>query len=749
MKTTTVAFLGTPGAVARSFERSTGQNFQSVGRNTGNLAFQYAMWEAIRDPKIPVDFDFDPAWVKERCSVVVVPAANFLYSGFDLGGLADRLEATGLPIFVAGLGMQAFRSPVEVTLKPGTDRLLRVMASHEAPILVRGHYTADVLDRYGIRNFRILGCPSNFISSDVALGASLQSRLTAGAESIAFAPTFYHYNADWEGKVYSSLIDDIALIVAQDPEAAVDLARGSRTDASRDWLETSAGFLSQLSERDRTAAARKLAAYFSAEAWLEAYQAVDLVVGSRIHGAVLGWQAGRPGIVLSYDLRTEELASTMSMPFIKIERLPERPSPAFFEEEIARALHTYDARRRELAGVFIEALETAGLTPAPRLEALTGDGAPASAIGAKTRFWGFLEQYNRRVVSGWVAAASEVAPPSLSLRIDDKHIATDTPHAPRSDIKPRGWAFSFDVPHDLDIASVATVAVQIADSREHIRNSPVTVSFLDGDEKKVLRGKDGYLFLQNDTNAVLDQLTGKRPLTARELEAWRTHFQNTERWTEQLGARIIELVAPCKASVLESYLPDDLEVSVARPVHQLIDAFDALGLSRSELLYPLAELKALSDARAYSKGDTHWTDVGAAAVAERILARLGRADNAAAPTFQTEFRNADLLGKLGGICVEQVPVAHFASKAQKVEDNGAKGNGRYQRYVSKHPAAEGRLLFAHDSFGEWLIPHLAVNFRETHCFWSPSVSEATIGAFLPEVILFERAERFIILPPKE
>jgi hypothetical protein len=99
-----IAVIGTPGRVPVSYRRDTASAFAEVGHNTGNLAFQHAVWSLLADDKLGFTFDFDPAVVRERARLVCIPAANFLYNGFDLGGLADRLAATGLPLMVLGLG---------------------------------------------------------------------------------------------------------------------------------------------------------------------------------------------------------------------------------------------------------------------------------------------------------------------------------------------------------------------------------------------------------------------------------------------------------------------------------------------------------------------------------------------------------------------------------------------------------------------------------------------------------------------
>ena len=51
-----------------------------------------------------------------------------------------------------------------------------------------------------------------------------------------------------------------------------------------------------------------------------------------------------------------------------------------------------------------------------------------------------------------------------------------------------------------------------------------------------MAGKDGWLFLDNDTNMVVKQHTGELLLTPGELQHWQLILENRTSWTERLGA---------------------------------------------------------------------------------------------------------------------------------------------------------------------------------------------------------------------
>lgn len=762
--TTTVAVIGTSGRLVKSFADKTAAAFSMVGHNTGNLAFQYATWHAFTDPKCAVSFDFDPDQVRERARLVCLPAANFLYTGFDLGGLAARLEATNLPLMVLGLGAQAFRAIDEVTLKPGTLRLLRLMAERCKLIMVRGPHTAAVLERHGVNNFEILGCPSNFVNPNPHLGEEILSRWRAHQEMLAYAPTFYSYNAEFERKIYETNASRIVDIVVQDPLSAVALARGERSVQLATWLGQSGGFLSSLPKDDRQRAFAKLRVFFDAEAWMEAYRHVDGVLGSRIHGVNLAWQAGRAALVVSYDLRTQELAETMGIPMLKSQGLDEKRIMEMFDDRVRECAQQYDIKRASLARKFATLLEAHQVAPSHELLKLgiregtlslegvqTDPSLPSLCSGPKRATWGFLEQYNRSRISGWVAA-SDNEPPGILIRLNGRQIDRVVPTTTRPDLGPNAWSFDAKVPASALTRDVMPVEAIIEETGKHLGNSPVVQSFAADDDRKVLRGREGWLFLQNDTNAVLDQIRGRRLLSTSEIDDWVRFLRRLDDVAASHRCTALYLVAPNKECVYAEYL-SDVQLSPERPVFQLMQLADTLALKNVRFVYPLEALRRRAELVGYPKGDSHWTDFGALiALRELIAAGEGAFGQVPSPPvaedFSTHWAHADLLSKLGGSCVEPQPLLKRRPNVQRTSSNGVINTGRVLEYRSETAESTGTLLFVHDSFGDWLLPHLAARFARTIAVWGTALDAELLQTKRPTAILFERAERFLIVPPR-
>ncbi len=130
------------------------------------------------------------------------------------------------------------------------------------------------------------------------------------------------------------------------------------------------------------------------------------------------------------------------------------------------------------------------------------------------------------------------------------------------------------------------------------------------DAEKVLPGRDGYLFLTNDTNRVLDQVQGTLQLPERQL--WNTAMVHAARAAlcGSLGAQYHHILVPDRETVLSRFLPESIVPGRAgpSPVQQYRHSGAA---SLLPPLYEPDELASSSGEESYFRRDTHWTFHGA------------------------------------------------------------------------------------------------------------------------------------------
>jgi hypothetical protein len=363
MKKRVGIFFGGLGSVPDSYLMSTAVLLGVVGRNSGNLAFQYAVNRHIASAKTPVGFGSDPSWVRERCDVLVIPSSNQVNPVEDSWVLkaADFIEAADLPCIAVGLGAQAATLHDEIKLSDGTLRYLQAISSHSEAIGVRGDYTASVLSKYGIKNTVVIGCPSNFLHPSPTLGATIEQKISDGHLHRLVMTDIERRirREDLDRKLFDWIVQSHGTYVCQSDPVLTCLARGRREEASSADVERMYRWLVDVGAHENHTAAPSLdsfanyfRAFFDIGAWLEFLSGYDLSIGVRFHGNLLAIQAGIPGLCIAHDARTQELCTTTALPCVSIEQVMN----SHHVQDIVHATSfdgaVYDARRTSLSQAY-------------------------------------------------------------------------------------------------------------------------------------------------------------------------------------------------------------------------------------------------------------------------------------------------------------------------------------------------------------------------------------------------------------
>lgn len=141
----------------------------------------------------------------------------------------------------------------------------------------------------------------------------------------------------------------------------------------------------------------------------------------------------------------------------------------------------------------------------------------------------------------------------------------------------------------------------------------------------VVIGQHGYLFLGNDYFSTFDRHTGLRPPTPEEVSALMDAETRKLAWLERRGIKYLFAIAPNKYSIYPEYLP--AYVKQAR-YEMLATRFHNQAISRHlpvvDLRPALLEAKRKYGDLAYTKTDSHWSNLGAFYGYEAILEQLTR-----------------------------------------------------------------------------------------------------------------------------
>jgi hypothetical protein len=317
--------LGINEAVDGSAHLTTKAVFELVGQNVGNLAFHYAVAKILEGPQDARPWHTDPQQLNAMRRIGVMPCANQLGPHADYGRLAERFSGIGIPLVAIGLGAQGGSDYGLPDVPAGTLNWVREIAARSPlgnpNIGVRGEFTLKVLEQNGIGGRAVVtGCPSLFLNPDPMLGQKIEKRAGRTITRVAIAAG--HQKWAQLGPIEFSLtrlLDRLGgSYIVQSPIEMVALARGEAdTLPEADLVECRDYARPDLSVEEFQAWSRSNArAFFNISEWMEHLRSVDFVVGTRIHGVMLGLQAGVPSLCIAHDSRTREMCETMGVPFV-------------------------------------------------------------------------------------------------------------------------------------------------------------------------------------------------------------------------------------------------------------------------------------------------------------------------------------------------------------------------------------------------------------------------------------------------
>ncbi|ATU94691.1 alginate O-acetyltransferase AlgX-related protein [Phyllobacterium zundukense] len=270
--------------------------------------------------------------------------------------------------------------------------------------------------------------------------------------------------------------------------------------------------------------------------------------------------------------------------------------------------------------------------------------------------------------------------------------------------------------------------------------------------KKYLLGKDGWIFLDHDSNRVIDQITGRHVLDVRGLDAWRKLIAERDEYVASIGAQHLVFVAPNKELVYSEQLPDWVEIADQRPIHQIMAA---LGPERArKIIYPLDAIRAgKAEGLVYPKTDTHWSGFGAY-IGYQAFCR-GLSDCGIEPLrverSHVDFEEVPYVGDLG---IKFEPPVSAPTLSARIENAGGKlafdnripNRGRIRVFVNKDATLPRCVMFG-DSFGGNLLPFLKESFSTLVYVYGKTFDRELIEAYQPDVVLSQFVERFLIDPP--
>jgi len=302
--------------------------FASRGINTGDLLVYDATLRHLHATKI-TSIGFDAAadrarWPATQPDVTIIRGSNYIMEGLEFGHVVPLLRHLTGPVIALGVGAQA-AAYRRLSLTEGSIAFWRLVAEKSTSLGVRGAYSAEVLEGLGIRNLRIIGCPSFYRSRrgrrpirrvlplSARVGLTL-NRMLAGD---------YTPDAAATRLAQARLLAAVARrpgsrLYAQGEREEMLFALGRPDQRAARLEQVLAAYALPDDPYVRELLAARLVAHLGIEAWEADLAAhVEVVVGLRLHGNVMALQQGIPAIPFVYDTRTREMADLFRLPSVE------------------------------------------------------------------------------------------------------------------------------------------------------------------------------------------------------------------------------------------------------------------------------------------------------------------------------------------------------------------------------------------------------------------------------------------------
>lgn len=324
-----ILFLGAPIAAIDDKTLSYQERFSRTGYNSGNILIGQSIFDELIFTEFGFGTSFAPEEVDDRFDMIVIAAANFIFKNFDFSYLADFIEKTNVPCVMVGLGAQAPRSSIDKVkdIPEGTVRLLKIVSDRSKTVGVRGYFTAEVMNDFGIKNVRAIGCPSIYRKKSRDLKIKRidfckNLKITLNGSRNVYEHADIPEDAKFmEGEILKLSISGGVSYVLQNEKPEMDILLGCNeigefyndigTIIKRFGLNVSEfDFYNHVKNNNNM--------FFNLNDWDNYISKFDISIGSRFHGNVIALTNGVPAIVLTHDSRTQEMADLASIPHLSV-----------------------------------------------------------------------------------------------------------------------------------------------------------------------------------------------------------------------------------------------------------------------------------------------------------------------------------------------------------------------------------------------------------------------------------------------
>lgn len=255
----------------------------------------------------------------------------------------------------------------------------------------------------------------------------------------------------------------------------------------------------------------------------------------------------------------------------------------------------------------------------------------------------------------------------------------------------------------------------------------------------VLRGKENWLFLDNDSNGSPLQFIGEKLISNNEIDKWKLFLNSFLSGIDYY--RTLFLIAPSKEKAYCQFYP--YKRGEITPVDQI------LSFKNKSILYPL-NIVATNE-YSYCKTETHWSYSAANTVFLEILKFFGC--DITCYKCPYSFKLVDWVGDLGSK-VNPVESSYYhmidnlSIYSELVFSNHIGNTGRIDKYFNSTNCCKKKIVVFGSSSSEQLLYFFTSYFETVVFVWTcGSVVESIIAFEKPDFVVSQTNERFLVVAP--
>jgi hypothetical protein len=283
----------------------------------------------------------------------------------DWENAAQILPKLKIPIIAFGVGAQA-PATGKIELSQDSQYIWKLISERSTSLGVRGAYTAQVLWDMGIRNVRVVGCPTAFRNNDPNLRIvlpPLESVKDVGFTvrrevSSLYSPDIAKYLSRHRDtiKMLAKRFDIRLMMQGEVEEKILIWGTDEQKREIRQWFKTHEMLGKYFMDSDMEYLYRTKLFYSDLVADYEALvRQKDLVLGYRLHGNLMALSNRVPSIYFTYDSRTAEFAETFAIPCYDVYADKDFVLEEFWDQALFERFNcAYHMRYREMREFLTE-----------------------------------------------------------------------------------------------------------------------------------------------------------------------------------------------------------------------------------------------------------------------------------------------------------------------------------------------------------------------------------------------------------